>query len=190
MDLLETPAWIPCYRGGPRLIAAGQKLPRFFRLFRLFRLFLVQNFEDVFVGFLLHFSLENAPQIQFKLAFFSTFWHVLFRGGSGNAQNVKISVLPTPYAHFRRFKGSRIHSKNGSKITKDLEKKHAWKCYVFCIRFFAFFSRFCLNFGSFWSSKGHLGAFKIKSFSNMAPRWSLRGLRGPSGIDFGVQDGL
>ena len=106
------------------------------------------------------------------------------RSGFEDAQNVKISVLPTPYAHFRRFKGSRIHSKNGSKITKDLEKKHAWKCYVFCIRFFAFFFRFCLNFGSFWSSKGHLGAFKIKSFSNMAPRWSLRGLRGPSGVDF------
>ncbi len=51
--------------------------------------------------------------------------------------------------------------------------------------FFSFFSRFCLNFGLFWSSKGHLGAFKIKSFSNMAPRWSLRGLRGPSGVDFG-----
>ena len=51
--------------------------------------------------------------------------------------------------------------------------------------FLRFFSRFCLNFGSFWSSKGHLGAFKIKFFSNMAPRWSLRGLRGPSGVDFG-----
>ena len=52
------------------------------------------------------------------------------------------------------------------------------------------FLRFVLDFVSilapFWSSKGHLGAFKIKSFSNMAPRWSLRGLRGPSGVDFGV----
>ena len=59
--------------GGTDLSPGGQKLSRFFRLFRLFRLFLDQNFENVFVGFLSHFCLENAPQIRFKFAFFSTF---------------------------------------------------------------------------------------------------------------------
>ena len=51
--------------------------------------------------------------------------------------------------------------------------------------FFRFFSDFVSILAHFWSSKGHLGAFKIKSFSIMAPRWSLRGLRGASGVDFG-----
>jgi hypothetical protein len=59
---------------------------------------------------------------------------------------------------------------------------------MLCFLVFVFL-RFFLDFVSilahFWSSKGHLGAFKIKSFSIMAPRWSLRGLRGASGVDFG-----
>ena len=77
---------------------------------------------------------------------------------------MKISVLPTPYAHFRRFKGSRIHSKNSSKITKNLEKTHAWKCYVFGIRFFAFVFRFCLNFGSFLEPQRPLGSLQNQVF--------------------------
>jgi hypothetical protein len=62
-----------------------------------------------------------------------------------------------------------------------------------CLEMLCFwYSFFCVVFSDvvsilahFWSSKGHLGAFKIKSFSIMAPRWSLRGLRGASGVDFG-----
>ena len=52
--------------------------------------------------------------------------------------------------------------------------------------FLRFFFDFVSILPSFSSSEGHLGAFKIKSFSNMAPRWSLRGLRGPSGVHFRV----
>ena len=150
----------------------GQKLPRFFRLFRLFRLFLEQNFEDVFVGFLSHFCLENAPQIQFKFAFFSTFWHVLFRGGLGNARNVKISVLPTPYAHFRRFKGSQIHSKNSSKITKNLEKNMPGNAMFLVFVFLRFF----LDFVTIW---GHFGAPKATwepSKSSFFRTWLQDGL--------------
>jgi hypothetical protein len=98
---------------------------------------------------------------------------------------VKISVLPTPYARFRRFKGSRIHSKNSSKITKNLEKNMPGNAMFLVFVFLRFVLDFVSILAHFWSSKGHLGAFKIKSFSIMAPRWSLRGLRGPSGVDFG-----
>ena len=99
---------------------------------------------------------------------------------------MKISVLPTPYVNFRRFKGSRIHSKNGSKITKNLEKNMPGNAMFLVFVLLRVFVDFVSILAPFWSSEGHSGAFKIKFFSNMAPRWSLRGLRGPSGVDLGV----
>ena len=77
LDPIAFICWKPCLdilsRGGGNPSPRGQKLSRLGPFFRLFRLFLDQNFEDVFVGFLSHFCLENAPQSQFKFAFFSTF---------------------------------------------------------------------------------------------------------------------
>ena len=52
---------------------------------------------------------------------------------------MKISVLPTPYAHFRKFKGSRIHSKNGYKITKNLEKNMPGNAMFLVFVFLRFF---------------------------------------------------
>ena len=98
---------------------------------------------------------------------------------------MKISVLPTPYAHFRKSKGSRNHSKNGSKIAKNLQKSMPGNAMFLVFVFLRFFLDFVSILAPFWSSEGHSGAFKIKFVSIMAPRWSLRGLRGPSGVDFG-----
>ena len=77
---------------------------------------------------------------------------------------MKISVLPTPYAHFRRFKGSRIHSKNGSKITKNLEKNMPGNAMFLVFVFFAFFSRFCLNFWLILELQRPLGSLQNQVF--------------------------
>ena len=66
---------------------------------------------------------------------------------------MKISVLPTPYAHFRRFKGSRIHSKNGSKITKNLEKNMPGNAMFLVFVFLRFFLDFVLILAHFGAPK-------------------------------------
>jgi hypothetical protein len=86
------------------------------------------------------------------------------------------------------FEDSRVREFTPKIAPKSLKiwKKHMPGNAMFLVFvFLRFWGDFVSILAHFWSSKGHLGAFKIKSFSIMAPRWSLRGLRGASGVDFG-----
>ena len=90
--------------------------------------------------------------------------------------------------HMLIFKDPRVREITPKIAPKSLKicKKTCLEILCLWCSFFYVLLDFMTILAPFWSSEGHLGAFKVKSISNMAPRWSLKGLRGSSGVDFGV----
>ena len=112
-------------RSGPGQNHSGPLGTTFFQLFP-------HSFFYLISGSVFHQqNSKNSSKMEQQSHYFTTLRRLVFRARFGEVKNQKIGVSSIPYAHFRGFRGSKIHTPKTIKKHPKMLKNVSWNHLVF-----------------------------------------------------------